>query len=91
MQENSLIEKCSVLSNEIETCSDLNHNATKKMGKDESGGQVKNYCNINQANNLFLSSSQSAQNYCPNCHERLKLEREGKQKQFQEQETQRKQ
>ena len=80
MQENSLIEKCSVLSNEIETCSDLNRNATKKMGKDESGGQVKNYCKLNQANNLFLSSSQSAQNDRPNCHERLKLEREGKQK-----------
>ena len=35
----SLIEECKCL--KIETCSDLNHNATKKMGKDESGGQVK--------------------------------------------------
>ena len=37
-----MIEECKCL--KIETCSDLNHNATKKMGKDESGGQVKNYC-----------------------------------------------
>ena len=65
------------------------------MGKDESGGQVKKLLQRQLSHQIFSSSwwssSKSAQNDRPNCHERLKLEREGKQKQFQEQETQRKQ